>query len=97
MLFVATTVEALCAARMLKVLLDQEGIHHTILPISGFSELQVRVDEIRNNTDVCPALSFQDVLYCCSSDADLKSFTQYSSLGQAQRWIWWILSLLDLK
>jgi cell division control protein 45 len=51
-LLVAPDVDALCAARMLAELLQQDDVMHRIIPVSGVAELESMKDELATYTEV---------------------------------------------
>lgn len=52
-LLVAPDVDALCAARMLSDLFNQDDVIHRTIPISGFSELESVREELLKYAEVC--------------------------------------------
>jgi cell division control protein 45 len=52
LILVAPDADALCAARMLSDLFNQDDVIHRIRPISGFDELERIRDDLLNYTEV---------------------------------------------
>jgi cell division control protein 45 len=52
LILVAPDADALCAARMLSDLFNQDDVIHRIRPVSGFDELERIRDELMNYSEV---------------------------------------------
>ena len=52
LILVSPDADAVCAARMLSDLFNQDDVIHRIRPVSGFEELERIRDDLLNNTEV---------------------------------------------